>query len=521
MLIFRIKTLCFQPWSTSQSIEDIIPFTFFNAPNDSATVLGYRLQPAPVPPNDADVLPTPGRPLLTVSPSERGPSRVRPEGNSWPPFYFSPTLPFTGLCLSCGSPRVPRTDPTYLATILDRAVPVFTRFRGFPDRAARVQSGWTAFLPVDEPATSPTWDTYPPLSTIWIFPGTEEFPMDQPLRPLLCRTTPLFCGLLAPTCEYCLSTAYPIFFRAGRLSPTITHIFFNSVRALIASLPPETATPPGWTILPESPDHASQPYSHACTCDSAPSPQDLSSEPYPVMDMSDYDSMWYWWRRLQDEHPSAVQFVTGPSAVGSASFDIRALRGSARKGTPSPRRASAIAASPSHSAEMQVDSPEMSSADALAIAEALDDPPPRRGPPRVATRGQRALGEVVPEIVTPPASEAYNEDGEEEKEDEEEEEEPVCPAKRSTDEFQHPPGQGRAQLLLDSQRDLSVDYRTAVLQYPFISDPRRTSPLLMGTLPPPLLIFLNTAMCRPINRLLHLRKFEMAGEDESASSGSE
>jgi hypothetical protein len=24
---------------------------------------------------------------------------------------------------------------------------------------ARVQSGWTAFLPVDEPATSPTWNT--------------------------------------------------------------------------------------------------------------------------------------------------------------------------------------------------------------------------------------------------------------------------------------------------------------------------------------------------------------------------
>jgi hypothetical protein len=126
------------------------------------------------------------------------------------------------------------------------------------------------------------------------------------------------------------------------------------------------------------------------------------------MDMSDYDSMWYWWRRLQDEHPSAVPVrgareestsphyrpttppsvspppnpatppsQTGPSAVGSASFDIRVLRGSARKGTPSPRRASAIAASPSHSAEMQVDSPEMSSADALTIAEALDDPPPR------------------------------------------------------------------------------------------------------------------------------------------------
>jgi hypothetical protein len=47
-------------------------------------------------------------------------------------------------------------------------------------------------------------------------------------------------------------------FRAGRLSPTITHIFFNSVRALIASLPAETRNP-AWLdhLLPESPDHAS------------------------------------------------------------------------------------------------------------------------------------------------------------------------------------------------------------------------------------------------------------------------
>jgi hypothetical protein len=123
------------------------------------------------------------------------------------------------------------------------------------------------------------------------------------------------------------------------------------------------------------------------------------------MDMSDYDSMWYWWRRLQDEHPSAIAArgareestsphywpttppsvspapnpgtppsQTGPSAVGSASFDIRVLRGSARKDTASPRRASAIAASLSHSTEMQVDSEELAFADTRASAEAADTP---------------------------------------------------------------------------------------------------------------------------------------------------
>jgi hypothetical protein len=47
-------------------------------------------------------------------------------------------------------------------------------------------------------------------------------------------------------------------FHAGRLSPTITHLIFNSIRSLIASLPPEVRNPT-WLnhLLPESPDHAS------------------------------------------------------------------------------------------------------------------------------------------------------------------------------------------------------------------------------------------------------------------------
>jgi hypothetical protein len=67
----------------------------------------------------------------------------------------------------------------------------------------------------------------------------------------------------------------------------------------------------------------------------------------------------------------------GPSAVGSASFDIRQLLGSAKKDPPTPRKASAIAVSPPSPSNMQVDPPEMSSANAIAITEALDDLPPR------------------------------------------------------------------------------------------------------------------------------------------------
>jgi hypothetical protein len=144
--------------------------------------------------------------------------------------------------------------------------------------------------------------------------------------------------------------------------------------------------------------------------------EDTLEDPYPIKDMSSFDPIWYWWRRLQEEHrpqgedasprphsysgsragtysphyvpttppspspvpdPATPPAQTGNSAVGSASFDIRQLLRSAGRNTPTPRKASAIAASPPDSIEMQVDSPEISSADALAIAEAMDDPPPR------------------------------------------------------------------------------------------------------------------------------------------------
>jgi hypothetical protein len=126
--------------------------------------------------------------------------------------------------------------------------------------------------------------------------------------------------------------------------------------------------------------------------------------------MSDYDPMWHWWERLQERRqlsegptspsarsprvgtysphyspttppsPSPVPdpvtplAQTGPSAVGSASFDIRSLLGSAKKDPSSPRRASAIAALPSPTPEMHVDSEEPVFADTRASVEAVDTP---------------------------------------------------------------------------------------------------------------------------------------------------
>jgi hypothetical protein len=56
-----------------------------------------------------------------------------------------------------------------------------------------------------------------------------------------------------------------------------------------------------------------------------------------------------------------------------------------------------------------------------------------KGRPMIKTRSSQRS-------VTPPASEAYNEEGEEEKEDEEEEEEPVRPAKRQRTSSSAPKG---------------------------------------------------------------------------------
>ncbi|KAJ7694938.1 hypothetical protein B0H14DRAFT_3530447 [Mycena olivaceomarginata] len=503
-----------------RAIFSDIPFATFNTPEDRRVGAeeffqdpkGFTFVLPPYRLTDADVAPTPGGPFLTVD---------------FPSIYFLMHPAIYRLMPFVRVPaRIKRTDPGYLATIID---PRGASLRNRPSTLMillvnlnrfvlavkaliphRARDEWFAFVPPGGSATSPRWDTYPSLYSNWLFPGTEEFPDDQPLRDPLgkannSRDTDRAVHLLNEAIDPRIAQTVADEFRAGRLSPAVSQRLFNTVRALIEFLPSERRND-AWThdFLPEDPDFANLFLTASIAIPRAPH-EDTLEDPYPIKDMSSFDPIWYWWRRLQEEYrpqgegasprpasdsgsragsyspryvpttppspspvptpgPTTPLAQTGPSAVGSASFDIRRLLSSAGRNTPTPRKASAIAASPSDSAEMQVDSPEMSSADALAIAEALDDPPPRRGPPRTATRGKRASRRGAPPVhpapaslrdtkgrpmiktrssqrsVTPPASEAYNEQGEEEKEDKEEEEEPPRPAKRQRTSSTAPKG---------------------------------------------------------------------------------
>ncbi|KAJ7300604.1 hypothetical protein DFH08DRAFT_828294 [Mycena albidolilacea] len=404
--------------------------TFFNDPD----TFEYDVPPYRI--TDANIAPTPGRPLLTVHPDERGPSKIRIDVQSWPSLYFLAHLAIYRLLPFIRVPeRINHTDPEYLASILDRAVPVFEHIQRtyvFIPRVkeqmmllagllrlvsavsqlipARAHAGWAAFIPL----------SYPPLPVNWVFPATEEFPEDHPLRnPLsvddhttLLRiahpalrfftsfvakglaTNPGGSELTVTLLDEAINPEYPIFeiisdeFRAGRLSPEFTHFFFNSTRALISYLPAEVRKP-AWSlhILPEDSQYADRFLPH----------EDLSSEPYSLMDMATPDPIWKWWQRLQEEFalPAGETSPQSPTSSHAGTYSPRyrpttppsvspapnpetppAQTGtshSARKDPPTPRKASAIAASPSNSAEMQVDLPKVSSADALAIAEASND----------------------------------------------------------------------------------------------------------------------------------------------------
>ncbi|KAJ7301340.1 hypothetical protein DFH08DRAFT_993807 [Mycena albidolilacea] len=572
------------PFSTFNTPEDtqVGAEEFFQDPKNFTFALPpYRL-------TNADVAPTPGGPFLTVFPGERGPSTLKHTPETSPSIYF---LMHPAIYRLMPFVRVPahiqRTDPGYLATIIDRAVPVFeTVHRTHPHvqhtrtlmillaninrfvlavKALvphRARDEWFAFVPPGGSATSSRWDTYPPLFANWLFPGTEEFLDDQPLHDALSAADhATLLRIASPTLRTLLSflarakvnnpwdtdravhllneaidpriTVFQTVadeFRAGRLSPAISQRFFNTVRALINFLPPERRND-AWThdFLPEDPDFVNLFLTASIAIPRAPH-EDTLEDPYPIKDMSSFDPIWYWWRRLQEEHrphgegasphptsdpgsragtysphyvpttppspspapsPATPPAQMGNSAVGSASFDIRQLLRSTGRDTPTPRKASAIAASPPESIEMHVDSPEMSSADAIAIAEALDDLPPRRGPPRTAARGRQAPRRGAPPVhpalasdkkgrpmikikssqksVTPPASEAYNEEGEEEKDEEEEEEEeeaPPCPAKRRRTAPALPKsktpgkskGKGKAQVETPALPDLSTTF---------------------------------------------------------------
>jgi hypothetical protein len=103
-------------------------------------------------------------------------------------------------------------------------------------------------------------------------------------------------------------------FCTGRLSPEVTHFFFNSTHALISYLPAKVRNP-NWSlhILLEDPQYVSV----SLICDTWESNrlisfqagqfllptfmfpcvphEDLSSEPYPLMDMATLDPIWKWW----------------------------------------------------------------------------------------------------------------------------------------------------------------------------------------------------------------------------------
>ncbi|KAJ7661735.1 hypothetical protein B0H14DRAFT_3540198 [Mycena olivaceomarginata] len=423
--------------SPTRSVRANVPFVFFNTPNNSTVGTDALL-------DDTDVVPTPGRPLLTVSPSEHGPSRVQPDANLWPPLYFLSHPAIYRLTPFVRVPaRIPRTDPMYLATILDRAVPVFeTLQRSYAfiphSRAqlivlagllrlvsavsqivpARVQSGWMAFLPSGEPATSPTWDTRPHIPFL-------ELLIDE--------------------------------FRAGRLSsPTITHIIFNSIPVphRVPALP-RCTTPTGWSVSFPS-LLIMQANRTLTTC--------------PFMDMSNYDSMWYWWRRYRMNTPAPSQLVvrcadstsphyrptllhpyrlrpttatpppqTGPSAVWFRKLRYSVVAGQREEGhflASQSIRDSRFAIPLRRDALLVLPCIVMALLALLLEARRLlVGPHPLRDPPMLLyvlftlspllnKKGRPMIKlKSSQKSVTPPADEAYNEEGEEERDAEEEEEE--------------------------------------------------------------------------------------------------
>jgi hypothetical protein len=148
MLIFASKLILLSTMSApALTIHDRIPFVLLSTPADSMVGtdvffndphnFDFNLPPYRI--TAADVAPTPGRPLLTVYPGERGLSTTPTTAQSWPPFYFLAhsaiyrLLPFVRVPV-----RITRTDPQYLATILDRAVPVFVST--LPHRRSRAAS---------------------------------------------------------------------------------------------------------------------------------------------------------------------------------------------------------------------------------------------------------------------------------------------------------------------------------------------------------------------------------------------
>jgi hypothetical protein len=116
------------------SVHANVPFVLLSTPKDP--VVGtdiiftdpdnFKYDVPPYRLTEADIVLTPGRPFLTVLPEERGLSTIRIPVQSWPSLYFFAHPAIYRLLPFIRVPKhINRTDPAYLATILDQAVPVF------------------------------------------------------------------------------------------------------------------------------------------------------------------------------------------------------------------------------------------------------------------------------------------------------------------------------------------------------------------------------------------------------------
>ncbi|KAJ7300347.1 hypothetical protein DFH08DRAFT_828545 [Mycena albidolilacea] len=341
----------------------------------------------------------------------------------------------------------------------------------------------------------------------WVFPCTQEFPDEQPLRDTFLladhvtlqriarpalhalaaflakgrvyddtdidHVVQLFDDAIAP--ENAVFRIIADEFHAGRLSAHIAHAFCNSVRDLVDYLPADRRNTAWATdLLPEDPAYASLLIPAWFSIPRGPH-KDSLEEPYPVQGSHAgtyspcYEPSTPPERSLTPIlRPATPPAQLGPSAVGSASFDIRQLLGSAKKDPPTLRKASAIAA-----ADLLV--LPLGAGKLLAGAHPLRIPHllpyiqffllllrDKKGQPMIKIKSSQ-------KSVTPPASEAYNEEGEEEKDEEEEEEEeevPPRPAKHRRTAPALPKsktpgkskGKGKAQVETPALADLSSTF---------------------------------------------------------------
>jgi hypothetical protein len=133
----HIKTSLLPTMSATNSTRSVhanVPFVLLSTPQDLVVgsntffsdpdAFEYNIPPYRL--TEADIFPTPGHPFLTVLPEERGLSTIHIPVQSWPSLYFlaHPAI-YRLLPFIRALERINRTDLVYLATILDRAVPVF------------------------------------------------------------------------------------------------------------------------------------------------------------------------------------------------------------------------------------------------------------------------------------------------------------------------------------------------------------------------------------------------------------